>query len=540
MSQARDGAETGLVELGRTTSQRNTPIRTGDSRVGLRRGLLRRTGIAIVLAGLAGCDTVSETYDDVVGWLDGDDETAPPPARNGFADASAVPPAPTETAEDRRQRLRRELAGDTTATYSGESLTAQGATPATPQTGAPQTGTLYPAPATPGTTTYPAPASRPAEPAGGLQPLFDQGGGMAPQTAAGPATGTTVAPAYPAPTYPAQTYPSPTGGSPAGSPGYPAPQTADAGGYGIQPLFGNTPGQPAGTAYPQAPVPSQLPTPPTGMGGQVAGAPGFGAAPAADASLQNTTDPYIAYYGRTQSGLVPQEPSPVDTAAPAFDRTSRPQTASAGPVPLQPAGPAGQPATAQQPRPTFGQQVPSALPVQATPTTAFGSPVMNRRTAAPAAIGGQMTGRPGYASGRLLQTVSAPAMPIARAGRYFNGRRQQAGTIYFGNGSAGLDANDRRVIRQIADIYRRRGGGLIQIVGHASHRTRQLDPMRHRLANFEISLRRGAQVKQALQRLGIDPRVIAVAAESDRQPVFRENMPSGEAGNRRANIFFVD
>jgi len=572
MSQARDGAGNGTDDFGAAMphqSDRTAAVgRTGPGR--WRQTLLMRTSVVIMVAGLAGCESVSDTYDDVVGWLDGEDETAPPPANGGFQSASTVPPAPDETAEDRRQRLRRELAGDTPQEYSDQGLTAQGAQsagtypppaegypPAGDQVAAAPTPAPTPAPA-PGSQSFPAPQQQqytpPPEPSG-LQPLF--GSSSSPQPApqpqsqpqpAYPAPGTASYPppaadstaASPYPDAPVQSYPTPTQTYPSAETG--APQTASSGGYGVQPLFGAGSPQPAPAAQPQAPVPSQLPSPPAGMGtgmptgGSPAGAaPDFGAgAPASDATVQNTTDPYLAYYGQSQPDLVPPEPSPTDAVAPQFDSTSLPQTASAagtGPVPLQGAG---QPTAAP---PSYAQQVPSALPVQASPTTAFGSPIMNRRSPAPAAMGRSVAAHSSVGA-RMMQPVAATAGPVARAGQYFSGRPVKVGTIYFSNGSAGLSRDDVQVLRQIARLHSERGG-LIQVVGHASHRTRQMDPMRHRLANFGVSLSRGAQIKRALQRMGIDAQSIAVAAESDSQPIYRESMPSGEAGNRRAEVFFV-
>lgn len=112
-------------------------------------------------------------------------------------------------------------------------------------------------------------------------------------------------------------------------------------------------------------------------------------------------------------------------------------------------------------------------------------------------------------------------------------------TIYFGNGSSKLDSKARARIRQAVALYKSSPGGQIQVTGHASSRTRNLDPARHHLANFRVSHARAIAVAQELIRLGIPSGNISVAAMADQKPAFVEVMPAGESGNRRAEIFFA-
>jgi len=141
----------------------------------------------------------------------------------------------------------------------------------------------------------------------------------------------------------------------------------------------------------------------------------------------------------------------------------------------------------------------------------------------------------------------AAAMPASRYGARFPAGvpfvpqgdvvagGMKVGTIYFGSGSAVLGREDRAAIRRAVEAYRQRGGAL-RVVGHASSRTRDLDPMRHEMANFSISLDRANAVAREILRLGVDPAAVRVSAVSDTEPVTEEAMPSGEAGNRRAEI----
>ncbi|MDP6573901.1 MAG: OmpA family protein [Rhodospirillales bacterium] len=130
----------------------------------------------------------------------------------------------------------------------------------------------------------------------------------------------------------------------------------------------------------------------------------------------------------------------------------------------------------------------------------------------------------------------APVMPVS------SGLSMERGfmvaTILFANGSSDLDSNDRRVLRDVVAVHRQRGGKL-RVIGHASARTRSMDPVRHKMVNFNISVARADAVARELVRRGARKGDISVAARSDTQPIFYEVMPSGEAGNRRAEVFIV-
>ena len=109
-------------------------------------------------------------------------------------------------------------------------------------------------------------------------------------------------------------------------------------------------------------------------------------------------------------------------------------------------------------------------------------------------------------------------------------------TIQFGNGSARLTANDRRILANVRQLQRERGGK-IRIVGHASSRTRTMDPVKHKMVNFKVSVDRANVVARELMRLGFKKEQLVVDAVSDTSPLYHEVMPSGEAGNRRAEIY---
>jgi outer membrane protein OmpA-like peptidoglycan-associated protein len=142
---------------------------------------------------------------------------------------------------------------------------------------------------------------------------------------------------------------------------------------------------------------------------------------------------------------------------------------------------------------------------------------------------------------------SAPPLRVARAAnpeaRPYRGLNADSAavshhvaTILFATGSNALSREAKSLLGEIAD-WQRSNGGIIRIVGYASSRTRDMDAMRHRVANFRISLERAEAVARELRRHGVAPGKLAIGAKSDTEPVFSEAMPSGEAANRRAEVY---
>ncbi len=83
----------------------------------------------------------------------------------------------------------------------------------------------------------------------------------------------------------------------------------------------------------------------------------------------------------------------------------------------------------------------------------------------------------------------------------------------------------------------RQRGGTLHVIGHASSWTRDMNPVRHNMINFGLSLDRANTVAHELLRLGVTTSQFSIGAMSDARPLFFEVMPSGEAGNRRVEIF---
>ena len=112
----------------------------------------------------------------------------------------------------------------------------------------------------------------------------------------------------------------------------------------------------------------------------------------------------------------------------------------------------------------------------------------------------------------------------------------KAASLKFANGSSRLSAKNRRELRKVAKLHRQRGG-VIRVVGHASSRTKDMNPLNHQIVNFSISMDRAGAVTRALIKLGVNRDSIVIGAKSDHDPVYYEFMPSGEAGNRRTDVF---
>ncbi|MDH5748396.1 MAG: OmpA family protein [Rhodospirillales bacterium] len=109
-------------------------------------------------------------------------------------------------------------------------------------------------------------------------------------------------------------------------------------------------------------------------------------------------------------------------------------------------------------------------------------------------------------------------------------------TILFANGSAQLDVRDRAILKEVT-LLQKKSGGNIRISGHASSRTENMDPVKHKMVNYRISADRAQKIATELARLGVDRKNILISARSDTEPLFYEVMPAGEAGNRRTDIY---
>ena len=113
-----------------------------------------------------------------------------------------------------------------------------------------------------------------------------------------------------------------------------------------------------------------------------------------------------------------------------------------------------------------------------------------------------------------------------------------AATVYFENGGAVVDASYMKTLRKIAKLVKD-NDAMVTVYGFASSRTRDTDPVSHKLANFNISAERAQNTVKALRRAGVPANKISSQALSDSMPLYQEVMPEGERLNRRAEIYLT-
>lgn len=121
---------------------------------------------------------------------------------------------------------------------------------------------------------------------------------------------------------------------------------------------------------------------------------------------------------------------------------------------------------------------------------------------------------------------------------YSAGNRELAGVIYFRHGSNALDSRDKGIISEIARAAERQGAS-VQVVGHASAHTPTMDQERFERVNRAMSRQRAEAVVDALRQAGLEQGRIQMEALGVSARVYAEFMPTGEAGNRRVEIFLL-
>lgn len=262
------------------------------------------------------------------------------------------------------------------------------------------------------------------------------------------------------------------------------------------------------------------------------------------------------------AAAAPPSVSPPPSAAPA------PPPRPPAPVVAQPAAPSPPVAAARPPAPPI-ITTPGPARIAQAPTASTAPTAQSRRPASPQAMARIQTQRRvpaaqetiivSSAGVQNIGTLNSARSPLAtprNAGNLAAGGSSavpgvrslseftpsgaqgsyQVATILFKNGSARLGARDRRIIRQVVAQHKQ-VGGTIRVVGHASHRTKLTDMVSHKIANLRISTTRAEVVAKELVRLGARPSNLYIGAASDSEPRYLEHMPSGEAGNRRADIY---
>ena len=217
-------------------------------------------------------------------------------------------------------------------------------------------------------------------------------------------------------------------------------------------------------------------------------------------------------------------PQPVTPPAPEPSAVSQTATNQPAPEPTTTSQVTAQ-ATAVQPAATVpAQPVTAPAPaVSATPLAPPPNPIP------PAPAGGTMTADQGSVIADTSQPGGAPAGATQTAA-------QPIALIFFADASAGLSNRDKNVLHDVYLLQQQQGGRL-RIVGHASQRTAALDPAHRDQANYKLSASRANAVARALIAMGVSEGTVSIVAEGSQAPAFYENSPTGEAGNRRVDIY---
>ena len=113
-----------------------------------------------------------------------------------------------------------------------------------------------------------------------------------------------------------------------------------------------------------------------------------------------------------------------------------------------------------------------------------------------------------------------------------------AETIYFDNGSSEVDYSFYGSLKKLAKLAKEKNA-MISVYGYASSRTRNTDPVNHKLINFNVSVKRAQSVVNVLRKYGVAGDKIVSQAFSDSTPLYQEVMPEGERLNRRVEIYLT-
>jgi len=209
-----------------------------------------------------------------------------------------------------------------------------------------------------------------------------------------------------------------------------------------------------------------------------------------------------------------------------------------GTIPTAPAAvslPAGPPVQSAAGRPSLAERLGAAPPPPPPPAVVSPAAVSGEMSASVANSAVSSTILPSSIDTSSTQIASLPSSLNSYDPGTFSVSSHVA-TIQFESGSAQLTSQDRSALEAVLKL-REEYGGSIRVIGHASSRTRDLDPMKHKLVNFRISMLRANAVASELLRKGLSAKNLYVGAVSDSEPVYYEVMPAGDEGNQRAEVY---
>ncbi|MCC7048978.1 MAG: OmpA family protein [Alphaproteobacteria bacterium] len=230
----------------------------------------------------------------------------------------------------------------------------------------------------------------------------------------------------------------------------------------------------------------------------------------------------------------PQQAYPQQPQLAALPPAAPPAPAMARPVLTPPPGyglPPAASALAPAPSAPYVPTAAPANPIRPPP------PPISPALPAMAGRGGAYDPAIAEARARAGGSASSEAAAVAEARRraaFSPG--QQVGLLLFDNGSASLSQADRSLLQRVAAVARQ-NGAVVRVVGHASSRTGEMNVPQHLNRNLNISEARASAAAAELNAAGLPSERIVIEAKGDSEPLYSEAMPSGEAGNRRVDVF---
>ena len=96
--------------------------------------------------------------------------------------------------------------------------------------------------------------------------------------------------------------------------------------------------------------------------------------------------------------------------------------------------------------------------------------------------------------------------------------------------------NARRIIREVAELQRDRGGNLY-VIGHSSSPTAIMHSVRNNMKYFGLSLERAKTVARELLRLGLKTNMVSIGAMPNSRLLKFDGIPPGETEYQRGEIF---
>jgi len=273
--------------------------------------------------------------------------------------------------------------------------------------------------------------------------------------------------------------------------------------------------EPSGGATPPAPA-----QPPPAASEATTSAATTAPASSEATTAASATSPAPASSSGATMGSAPVEQSSLPPPPAATTQMAAAPAAPAAAPAAQPAAAAPQPASPYYPLPVSGAPPPIApAQVAAAPVPAAATPIIQDQARLQS----------------LLSSVQGPYAGVPGSQSAVDNRRPIA-VIFFRDGSAALNDRDLGVLHDVVLLQEQQGGQL-RVIGHASEHSATMDYTQHQAVNDELSMKRASAVGGALLRMGAPSNLVAISAVGDQQPVFYEFMPTGEAGNRRVEIF---